>query len=388
LRAALDGYRRAGDMLDVARMRRDLGEMLVHVGRYREADRQLRRAASDFRRLDDEVGGASVERIRARIRMNAGFTRRALQRLNIVVTTLERHDQPRILARALLDRARALAQRGDGPAAARDLVAAERILGSSSSAVDRLRARLARADCLIRLGEPLRAAHGLKRVLVGVVDLEEIPARAWAHELLGQALADADPSSSRRYLMRARHLYASIDYEAAVAECEIYLAQAEHRIGLNGRGRLDALRKRSFADWPRLAAEMNIVRAEIESTRRPEQARRSLLKTRAFAIESGDGALLREADAALCAGDLADEAQVEQLTPILDTDTDTDTELTATIRESDDLVPIARPEPRVIHEAHGRITGRPRPAARFLERDNPSGGRIVLRPPRAAGVPV
>jgi hypothetical protein len=237
---------------------------------------------------------------------------------------------------------------------------------------------------LIHLGKSRRAAHGLKRILVNVVELEEVSIRAWAHKLLGRALSKVDPSSSRRYLMRARHLYASIGYEVAMAECEIHLAQAEHRIGLNGRGRLRMLAKRSFADWPRLAAEMNVVRAEIEGEQQPDKARMVLLKARAFAIETGNRDLLRRTDAALREGGLADETQAEHLTPI----DSFDPELAATIPNGGHLVPLARPEPFIIREASGRLTGRPRSSTRFVEREGPAAGRVALRLPRTAGVVV
>ncbi len=299
LSTTLTGYAEAGDLLSAARTRRYLGEMLLNVGRLREADRHLADARALFARFNETARAAMVECLRARVRLRAGFIKAALKRIHAAVLTLEPLGQPRALALARLVRARVLANLGEAVPAARDLVAAEQVLGASGSGLDRVRAKLVRAECLTLLGEPLRAVNGLKRLLVDVVELEETSTRAWVHTLMGEALLEADAAGARRHLMRARHLYGRLHFSYHVARCDVTLARAELRMGLNAKSRLNEIDRSALGEWPLVAAHLQIALAEVAAAKDATGARERLFKAHGFAVESGDRSLLQEVDRVL-----------------------------------------------------------------------------------------
>ncbi|MBI5507212.1 MAG: hypothetical protein HY903_00540 [Deltaproteobacteria bacterium] len=381
------GYDAAGDKLGAARARRDLGEMFLDAGRIEEAEVLFKAATEAFVAQADQVRAAKVECLRARARLRAGYVRRALDRITAAVFTFTELGDGRALALARLERACILARSGDGIAAARDLLAAERYLSSSGSAFDRLRARLARAECLLILGDHERAAHGLKRILVDVVDLEEIPIRAYVHTLLGQALMELDPSAARQALMRGRHLYASVKLDYQVVVADLALARVEHRVGLDARGRLKQLVGRPIVNWPCLASMMSLARAELFAERNPDQARLALFKARSFAADSGDRALLAEVDRVLLMTGLATADEVQRLTPAAALSTH------PMVQAGIGAVPGAarpRPEPFAISDVssdHGVVVRtRLDKVARRINPDTSAPMIPALRSPKVAGV--
>jgi tetratricopeptide (TPR) repeat protein len=387
LTATLAGYQEAHDELGAARTRRDIGNMLMAQGRFDEADAQLKQAYGVFIAHGDPCRAGMVELLRARARLAAGYVKRAEQRVAQALLLLTQSNDARGLALGRLVRARIMALQGDAEAAAKDLVAAERYLSTSGSALDRIRARLARAECLYHLGDARRAADGLKRVLIDVVDLEEVEIRAFVHTLLGQALTDLHPTAARQYLMRGRHLYETMKQAYQVARCDIALARAEHKIGLNARGRLKGIPTDSFGRWPLLAAQYNIARALVSAERDPERSRQALLKSRAFAADNGNRALQHQVDAAL------------RLTGLVSTD-----EIAAIDTVAVDPRPLVEagsipapagmlsprpPEPYQISDSTDRdliIAPRVPSAVRLITGDTTPKTALVLRPPKAVGI--
>ncbi len=384
LGAALAAHQKANDVVGVARMHRDLGELHVAQGRFDEADAQLKRAHDLFIAQGERSRAGLVECLRARARVAAGLVERATARIEAALHLLAQEGDVRGLSLARLEKARILALQGDGEAAAKELVAADRYLSTSGSALERLMGRLARAECLYYVGEPRRAADGLKRILIDVVDLEEASIRAFVHTLLGQCLADLHPSAARQYLMRGRHLYETLKQDYHVTRCDIALARVEQRIGLNARSRLKTISGADLGRWPLLAAEYNIARALVSAERDPERAREALLRSRAFAAENHNHALLAQADHALLTTGLvagADKVLSESLAPGLLVEAGSIAAPASLTRP--------RPEPYQISDVTDRdivIAPRLNSAARLITGDTTPRTNQGLRPPRAVGV--
>src|SRR5690606_28647747 len=104
------------------------------------------------------------------------------------VMRAEKLHLPRIDALVRLVRARVLSQRGMTTAAVKDLLKAERVLGVSANQIDPAKMRLSRAETLLVAGSQKRAAIGLQRLLVDVVNMEDVMLRADLHRMLGQSL--------------------------------------------------------------------------------------------------------------------------------------------------------------------------------------------------------
>jgi hypothetical protein len=260
------------------------------------------------------------------------------------------------------------------------MIAAERYLSSSGSALDRIRAKLTRAECLHVLGESRRAADGLKRVLTDVVDLEEVSIRAWVHALLGESLAEISPSAARQYLMRARHLYESLKQTYHVARCDVALANVERRIGLNALGRLKSVPAQGLSRWPLLAAQYNMARAHLSAEKQPERAREALLKARGFAHDNGNRALMLQVDSTLRATGLIADEELEPLSPA---------EVAPMVQAGSSPAPAGpRPEPYQIADASDHevlIVPRPAPLRMIQAASTPRTG-LSLRRPAATGV--
>jgi hypothetical protein len=334
-------FRDNGDVAGTARAHRNMGEMMLWVGRLRDADRHLRDAAITFSRVDDAMRLAVVDCLRALVRLRSGHIVRAHRRIDHAVKRLGEQGQPRGEALARLDRARILACRGEGPRAARDILLAERALGVSGSAEDRLLVRLTHAETLLTMGEHERAASGLLRLFADADGLEDVATCGWMHLMLGQALTVSDAIGARRHLMRARHIYDDIGQDYPVASCDIALVRVEHRLGLDTRSRLQAIGRPSFADWPLLEARLTIARVEVGDFGSPELGRAALYQARAFGAENGHRALVRDIDQTLVAAGLAATTEIEELTPV-DTVTGSGVhplEITASVR---------RPQPMVL----------------------------------------
>lgn len=375
---ALEAHQCVGNAMDVARTHQRLGEMHALAGDFTRADRHLRDAGARFLRLGDVGRGTQVECARARLRLRAGMVERALERIDRALRAVGGLD-PRTEALARLDRARIVAARGDSAEAAREMVAAERVLGVSGNAADRLQLRLVRAETLLLAHQPERAAEGIKRILVEATSTEDVATRAWLHQLYGTALLDQDPGQARRHLMRAHHLYESIGAEHQLAACEIQLARADHRLGLNPAGRLKAIAAREMNEWPLLRAELAIAKAEIFGRDYPERAREQLFLARAFAAENGHQRLLEAIDRTIMEQRLAHDEELDELTPI----------------DHSQLVP-------VVEVGHGVATGpAPEPFAEttdsvcrvvelpakpWVVRQPAHDTSTALRPPRAVGV--
>ncbi len=385
LSQALNAYLQADDRASAGRVHRALGELLLARGSFAAAEQHFAAAATIFARLDESTQMALVDSLRAQLLMRAGYADRALAHLDATLLHLDADRNPRIDAIARLERARVQAYRGDVVAAARDLLVAERKLGVSGSTSDRLRARIVRAEALVITGEGERAAPGLKRLLLDVVDLDEVAVSAWVHTLLGQALVEHSCGSARQHLMRGRHLYASLQHHYFVAACDIALARVEARLGLNPRGRLAKLTQGVFAEWPFLAARLQITRAEIGANEDPEAARLQLYRARMFGLESGNRTLAREAERTLFRIGVVNR-DVADLTPV------------DTKQNTAPPQPVVEPVPMTVANtfapalAVGENDGAPSAespqrhnAQRLVSTEAPNRTVPDLRPPRAVG---
>ncbi len=312
----LVAFEEAGDQAGTARAHRNMGEMLLWVGRMREADRHLRDAAAHFSRVGDLMRIAVVDCLRSLLRLRSGHIERAYQRIDDAVRRLGELGQPRGEALARLDRARILACRGEGARAAKDILLAERALGVSGSAEDRLLVRLTHAETLLTMGDDARAASGLQRLFADADGLEDVATGAWMHLMLGQALMASDAVYARRHLLRSRHLYENLQHTYSLTACDIALVRVEHRLGLDTRSRRDALARQDYAEWPLLRARFDLARAELSAFESPEQGRAELYKHRAFGVANGHKALVRDLDATLLRTGLAKASEIDELTPV------------------------------------------------------------------------
>ena len=167
LSAALDIHAENNSLSEIALTHQRLGEMLLLRGEFAEADKHFISADRIFSTLVDPGKIARVGALRARLLLRAG---RAESALMLIDETLQRlgDREPRARAFAKLERARIQACRGRDDDAARELIAAEGVLGVSSNAADRLQTRLVRAEALIVLGDIPRAIKGLRRLLAEI----------------------------------------------------------------------------------------------------------------------------------------------------------------------------------------------------------------------------
>ena len=274
LEAALSGYADFSDATSMARVHQHMGDMLLVIGRFDEASSSFRAASSLFRGQGDAARAAMADCRRARVQLRAGHIKSALACVDRALTELMPLSRARDEGLARLDRARILAYLGDSETCAKELISAERMLATSGNRSDRVRARLARAETFLILGQTPRARAGLRRVLADVVDLEDVATRAAAHMFLGRSLIGESPIKARRNLMRAKHLYQTINSDFGVANCELSLSLVEHRLGFAVHGRLRQLADFPLEKWPLFAADLRRVRAETIAGKKPDLARR------------------------------------------------------------------------------------------------------------------
>lgn len=315
LTKSLDAHCRAGSLFDIAATNQRFGEMLLLSGDLAKADDHFLEADRLFSTGIDAGRTARVGALRARLALRAGRTERALDRVDEALQRLGDRE-PRARAFAKLERARIQAARGREDDAARELMQAEVILGVSGNAAERLQTRLVRAEALVTLGDVARAMKGLKRLLNEATSIEDVGTRAEVHALYGQACLDDEPTQARRHLMRAHHLYASIDAGYQMAFCELLLARADFRLGLNPSSRLKALAQRPLKHWPLMRAHLAIARGEIYGAVKADKARTALLEARGFASRNGTMSLVRALDRVLVNQRLVVLDEQDSLTPI------------------------------------------------------------------------
>lgn len=315
-KAALHSFVKSHDKRGSARVYHLLGEGLLNAGDLKQAEKCLRRASELFSDVGDPGPAAMAVCARARVRMRAGDLKVALRLVDQALSQLAPlgHSHDEGLVR--LVRARILAYLGASGPCAKELIIAERLLACSGSKKDRLLAAMVRAETLINLGQGAKAFAGLRRLLLEVVDLEDVHTRAWVHVMLGRAAAPESLPEARRHLMRAKHLFSGVGSDLGVADCDLRLAQVESRLGFAVHGRLHGLGQLPLHEWRLFAAELKIARAECISEESSDLARRLILEARSFGRDSGNRSLVRAADAALRACRLI--TLDEDLTPIDD----------------------------------------------------------------------
>jgi tetratricopeptide (TPR) repeat protein len=351
LTKALEAHSRAGSLFDIAATHQRLGEMLLLSGDLAKADEHFLDADRLYATGIDAGRTARVGALRARLALRAGRTEHALDRVD---ETLQRlgDREPRARAFARLERARIQAARGREDDAARELMQAEVILGVSGNAAERLQTRIVRAEALVTLGDVTRAVKGLRRLLAEATSIEDVATRAAVHALFGQACLDDEPTQARRHLMRAHHLYAGIDAGYQMALCELFLARADFRLGLNPSSRLKSLAQRPMKSWPLLRVHLAIARGEIYGAVKADKARHAILEARAFATRHGTMSLVRALDRVLSTHHLVRMDDLDGLTPVdaqpmVDSGTGTSSSLTfASVQEP---MPFTIDEPRVRH---------------------------------------
>jgi len=384
LEAAACGYAQYGEQASVAQVRQHIGDMLLVLGEFKAADDNYLEASKAFRAAGETARAALADCMRARVRLRAGHIESALACVDRALTELMPLRRARDEGIARLDRALILAYLGDRSTCAKELLSAERMLATTGNRSDQVRTRLARAETLLILGDTRRACAGLRRLLADVVDLEDIATRAHVHMLLGRALLTDKPPNARRNLMRAKHLYQSIDSAFGLANCELFLAQIEHRLGFAVHGRLRSLTASPLDQWPLFAAELRAVRAETIADSSPDLARSLLFEARKFAVRSGNRSLARTTDLCLRRARLVAS---DDLTPIEDEKTTPMVQGGATTTQGH--VPAGGPDPMVEDETVRDlvvVTNVERTRAERLVRRTISSPSLTLTPPRASGV--
>jgi len=310
---ALAGFKADADSTGVARIHGHIGEMLMHVGDLEDAESHLLQADQIYTDLGDNVRSALIKARRGKLRFKSGRVKQALPWIDSALAILLplRRRRPEGLVR--LERARVLAALGDPHTAAKELILGERLLASGGDSADRLRARIVRAETLLNTGQIDRAAWGLRRLLPELSRIDDARTRAWGKFMLGQSLAESQPTASRRNLSRARHLYQGLGSEYGVCRCDIWLAYVESRMGLNPKARCKALSQQDLKRWPLLAYEFRIARACAVVVHDREQARRVFLGARTFANKTANRALAIWAENRLREYKLVDAETLEPL---------------------------------------------------------------------------
>lgn len=299
LETTLTGHIRYHDPPAVARLHLQLGELHLLYGDLDRAAAHLHQADRLYTHAGDTVRRAWVGSLRARLQLRRGRLKEAQATVDHALVALVRAGHNRIEGLTRLDRARIVATMGDSAGAAREVVAAERILAPAGNPSDLLGTRLTHAQTLIIVGQHRRAAAGLRRLRGEVLSHGDVLAQAFYHEQLGRALADRDAAEARRTLSRARHLYQKLNSKMGVVSCDLLLVRVEGQLGLNPMGRLRRLRAEPIDSWPHLAAELKLTRAEVIANDDPAKAESLLLAARAFALDSGNRALVQRIDAVL-----------------------------------------------------------------------------------------
>lgn len=311
LERARAAHERRGDPAGLARLDLLAAEREANAGALRRAHELLARVTAVFTTAGAAPELAASLHLRSEVLLLAGALHEALAACDAALTTTS---GVALEARVRLTRARVLAALGHAALATRELVTAAGLLGTSASPADRVRLRLGRAEALLLVGAPRRAADGLRRVLTEAADLEEVPVLARVHATLGDALLERDPAGARRELTRARHLHAGCGGAYGVAACDVGLARAERRLGLDVRRRLEAVPPALLAESPRLAARARLARAELVASTEPARAYAELTAARDDARTRGDVSLTLEATWLFVASGLA-TAEEAGLTP-------------------------------------------------------------------------
>ncbi|MCK5689189.1 hypothetical protein KAI87_07960, partial [Myxococcota bacterium] len=307
------GYAEMGQIPQEAAARRDMGAMYLAVGKLQLAEGCLKKSVEGFIKAGKSEKAAQSEILRARVQLRSGASAGASKRLDKVIKGLGRG---RTLALARLERALVRAARGENSGSRKDLVKANRFFAISANSADRIRARLVHAEALILEGDDKKAAAGLSRLIKDIEMSEDLPVLARAKALLGRSLLNLDPTKGRRYLTRAKHIYTRLGYSYEVTKCDINLARIENRLGLNAIGRLKAFKSDDLRQWPGIAANFQLARAEIMSKKIPEKAHASIMRIREYALAAGNYSLVSESDRILKKEELGN-SENSSLTPVV-----------------------------------------------------------------------
>jgi len=311
LERARTAHEHRGDTVGLARLDLLAAAREASAGTLRRALERLARAAQVFTTVGAAAELAAALHLRGDVLLLAGALHEALAACDAALAATT---GVALEARVRLTRARVLAGLGHAALATRELVTAAGLLGTSASPADRVRLRLGRAEALLLVGAPRRAADGLRRVLTDAADLDEVPVLARVHATLGLALLERDPAGARQELTRARHLHAGCGGEYGVAACDVALAGAERRLGLDVRRRLGALPPALLVESPHLASRARIARAELLASTEPGLARAELIVARDDARSRDDVSLTLAATRLLVACGFATAAEAG-LTP-------------------------------------------------------------------------
>jgi tetratricopeptide (TPR) repeat protein len=150
--AASFHFDQAGDTRFRAAVENNLGSLFTTLGKYREAQEHLEHSRMLFVALKDQTRMAQVDDTRARAFLAQGLNFRAEEVASAAVRTLERGEEPSLLAEALTTQGTALARMGR-PEQARS--AFERALETAYRAGDAESAGVAALSMLEELGDKL-----------------------------------------------------------------------------------------------------------------------------------------------------------------------------------------------------------------------------------------
>lgn len=388
LQKALDGYKQAGDAEGEGRCLEAFGHAALNAGKLAEADRQLADAEKTLRASGKLAGALSARALRARGRLYAGDLNQAQSLLEGALSEARHRRQRRAEAFARLERGRVYAARGELTLAARDVLLAERVFGSSGNRADVVRAKLVRAEMLLACGQWERAARGLRRLQAEAAHLEDLCMRAWSQELLGRALLPTDAAGARRYLSRSRHLYEKVGAHYEIAVCDVAMARVELRLGLNPRDRLRKTQRAGLDQWPAVWLESIIAQAELDAPKAPEKARQTLRQVRDDALELGHHTLASQADRSLRSDKGAELADVAELTPVDPQTRSALAERSRTTQSQQHRGPAQASRPTPMDEASPGAQVRPYPSSQrqMLGANVAEAGKPALRRPKVAGV--
>lgn len=289
---ALQAYQDAHDVAGMARCHVALGELQLGRGELMLAAREFGYAHELYVRRAALAEAAASLTARGEVALHAGEPARALQDADAALAVRQHTALPAAVEVAVrLVRAQALAGMRQPQAAARELLWAERLaahaggvpLDAAARGFAERRARwqtagaadpeardaralaltMARADALLAMGHPRRAAEGVARALAHHGRASCRP-RMQAHllRLEGESLAHDAPARATPVLQAAQRRFVGLQLPYWRLRCEIALLVAAHRAGSpSARERAEALAHARLQCWPMLQARYEAARA-------------------------------------------------------------------------------------------------------------------------------
>jgi tetratricopeptide (TPR) repeat protein len=265
LQRALRAYAAAEDNVGLALVRRCLATACAARGDLAAALEHLRVAV--LASAATPQGGreaAEALRLQAEIHLWQRALPAAQGAIEAALQACMRADTTDTLeARTRLTRAHVAAACGHMQHAARDMLWAERLVGPETDTLARWQVALARAESLLGMDYPRRAAAGLEAHRGGLEALEDAAMRAHYNRLMGCAYVVDAPAVAHEHLAAANAFFAGLGQHYYWTQCALAQVRCAHRLGLPTQSLLAQLSDMASGQWPVLQDELGAVRQRV-----------------------------------------------------------------------------------------------------------------------------